>query len=79
MDAAEFLRVSDEGLRSIQRETEADKTLQRLKEMVYKGERIIIPAALQKEVMSHIHASNQREQASRSGNHLPELLNHRYV
>jgi hypothetical protein len=37
INASEFIRVSDDGLRSIQRETEADAKLQRLKEIVLRG------------------------------------------
>ena len=37
INASEFVRVSDDGLRSIQRETEADKKLQCLKEIVLRG------------------------------------------
>jgi hypothetical protein len=37
INASEFIRVSDDGLRSIQHETEADAKLQRLKEIVLRG------------------------------------------
>ena len=37
INASEFIRVSDDGLRSIQRETEADAKLQCLKEIVLRG------------------------------------------
>ena len=37
INASEFVRVSDDGLRSIQRETEADAKLQCLKEIVLRG------------------------------------------
>ena len=95
INAAEFLRISDDGLKSIRRETEADKKLQLLKATVlqgwpetkqetdpnvteywtyrdeisiyngvmYKGERVIVPVTLRRELMSRIHASHQGEQA----------------
>lgn len=37
VNASEFLRVSDNGLRSIQRETEADAKLQRCEEVAFWG------------------------------------------
>ena len=96
VNAAEFLRVSNDGLKNIQRLTEADNQLQRLKMTVlqgwpetkqqlepliaeywtyrdeigayngvlYKGDRVIIPNALRKEMLKRIHASHQGQQAS---------------
>ena len=95
VNTAEFLRVSNDGLKNIQRLTKADKQLQCLKRTVlegwpetkqqvehliaeywtfrdeigvyngvlYKGDRVIIPTALRKELMKRIHASHQGEQA----------------
>ena len=95
VNAAEFLRISNDGLKNIQRPTEADEQLQCLKRTVlegwpetkqqvehliaeywtfrdeigvyngvlYKGDRVIIPTALRKELMKRIHASHQGEQA----------------
>ena len=95
VNTAEFLRVSNDGLKNIQRLTKADEQLQCLKRTVlegwpetkqqvehliaeywtfrdeigvyngvlYKGDRVIIPTALRKELMKRIHASHQGEQA----------------
>ena len=95
VNAAEFLRISNDGMENIQRLTEADNQLQRLKMTVlqgwpeakqqiepliaeywtyrdeigvyngvlYKGDRVIIPTALRKEMMKRIHASHQGQQA----------------
>ena len=95
VNAAEFLRVSNDSLKNIQRLTVADEQLQRLKMAVlevgpeakqevehltaeywtfcekigvyngvlYKGDRVIIPTALCKEMMMCIHASHQGDQA----------------
>ena len=95
VNAAKFLRVSNNGLRNIQRLTEADNQLQHLKMTVlqgwpetkqhaepliaeywtyqdeigvyngvlYKGDRVIIPTALRKDMLKCIHASHQGQQA----------------
>ena len=92
VNAAEFLRLSNDGLKNIQCLTEADNQLQRFKMTVlqetkqqlepliaeywtyrdeigvyngvlYKGDRVIIPNALRKEMLKHIHASHQGQQA----------------
>ena len=95
VNAAEFLRISNDGLENIQHLTEADNQLQCLKMTVlqgwpeakqqiepliaeywtyrdeigvyngvlYKGDRVIIPTALRKEMMKRIHASHQGQQA----------------
>ncbi|KAK2549435.1 Uncharacterized protein P5673_030110, partial [Acropora cervicornis] len=95
VNAAEFLRISSDGLKNIQRLTEADNQLQRLRMTVlrgwpetkqeiepliaeywtyhdeigvyngvlYKGDRVIVPTALRKEMMKRIHASHQGQQA----------------
>ena len=95
VNAAEFVRISSDGLKNIQRLTEADNQLQRLRMTVlrgwpetkqeiepliaeywtyrdeigvyngvlYKGDRVIVPTALRKEMMKRIHASHQGQQA----------------
>ena len=94
VNAAEFLRISSDGLKNIQRLTEADNQLQRLRMTVlrrwpetkqeiepliaeywtyrdeigvyngvlYKGDRVIVPTALRKEMVKRIHASHQDQQ-----------------
>ena len=96
VNAAEYLRISRDGLQNIQRLTERDKQLQSLKTIVlrgwpetkqevdpkiteywnyrdeigvqngviYKGDRVIIPSELRREMIQRIHASHQGEQAS---------------
>ena len=95
VNAAEFVRISSDGLKNIQCLTEADNQLQRLRMAVlrewpetkqeiepliaeywtyrdeigvyngvlYKGDRVIVPTALRKEMMKGIHASHQGQQA----------------
>ncbi|KAK2549603.1 Uncharacterized protein P5673_029852 [Acropora cervicornis] len=95
VNAAEFVRISSDGLKNIQRLTEADNQLQRLRMTVlrgwpetkqeiepliaeywtyrdeigvyngvlYKGDRVIVPTALRKDMMKRIHASHQGQQA----------------
>ena len=94
VNAAEFLRLSKDGLRNIQRLTVSDEQLQCFKStvlvgwpetkqqveqriaeywtyreeigvhnsMLYKGDWVIVPTVLRKEIIKHLHASHQGEQ-----------------